>query len=382
MTDQEMIRNTSARARYRTKIDLSDAYKQVCVNPEHVSRTAFEMPFSNMISLVMQQGDKNGPPTFWRLIVIIFSDMIGTFVYCYQDNIFVFSMTWQEHELHLSQVFTRLWEEGLFLSKNPAKVDIYSTMTDCLGFLVTDKGIHVNRSKIDKILHWRTPRNFNNMQKFNGMVQYLSQFLKDVTIYTAPLTSMCSNGKEFIWGDLQEKCFVELKWLVTKAPIIKPIDHRSEEQIWVVTDTSTRGVGEYYGQGPSRRTCWPARFMSQKFTLAQFNYTTWEHELLGVLEALLRWEDKLLGLKFKIITDHKALTFFKEAPYSTPRCMRWWEYLSWFNFKIEYIKGESNKVADSLSRYYMSDSPDETTTYPNMSMQTRDWIWREMTSQK
>jgi len=40
--------------------------------------------------------------------------------------------------------------------------------------------------------------------------------------------------------------------------------------------------------------------------------------------------------------------------------MRWWEYLSQFDFKIKYIKGESNKVADSLSRYYMSDSPDET----------------------
>ena len=40
--------------------------------------------------------------------------------------------------------------------------------------------------------------------------------------------------------------------------------------------------------------------------------------------------------------------------------MRWWEYLSRFDFKIEYIKGESNKVADCLSHYYMSDSPDET----------------------
>jgi len=80
MTDQEMIRNAFARARYRTKIDLSDTYKQVHVNPEHILRTVFEMPFGNMISLVMQQGDKNGPLTFQMLIMIIFSDMIGTFV--------------------------------------------------------------------------------------------------------------------------------------------------------------------------------------------------------------------------------------------------------------------------------------------------------------
>jgi hypothetical protein len=359
MPDQEMIRNALTRARFRTKIDLSDAYKQIRVNPEHVSRTVFETPFGNMISLVMQQGDKNGPPTFQQLIMIIFADMIRIFVYCYQDDIFVFSMTWEDHQAHLRRVFQRLREEGLFLSRNPAKVDIYSARTDCLGFIVTDKGIHVDLSKIDKIIQWRHPRNFNDVQKFNGMIQYLSQFLKDVTVYTAPLMSMCSNGKEFVWGDLQEKCFHELKQLVVRAPIIKPIDHRKDEPIWVIMDASARGVGGYYGQGPDWQTCRPAGFMSWKFTSAQFNYATWEHELLAVLEALLRWEDKLLSLQFTIVTDHKALMFFKEMPYMTQRQMRWWEYLSRFEYKIEYIKGDSNKVADSLSRYYMSDSPSE-----------------------
>jgi hypothetical protein len=57
------------------------------------------------------------------------------------------------------------------------------------------------------------------------------------------------------------------------------------------------------------------------------NYCTWEQELLGVLEALLRWEDKLLGLSFTIVTDHQALTFFNEAPTRSQRCMRWWEYV-------------------------------------------------------
>jgi hypothetical protein len=35
------------------------------------------------------------------------------------------------------------------------------------------------------------------------------------------------------------------------------------------------------------------------------------------------------------------------------------EYLSCFNFDIQYIKGTSNKVADSLSRYYHSDTGDD-----------------------
>jgi hypothetical protein len=89
------------------------------------------------------------------------------------------------------------------------------------------------------------------------------------------------------------------------------------------------------------------------------NYCTWEQELLGVLEALLRWEDKLLGLKFTIVTDHQALTFFNEMPTRSQRRMRWWEYLARFNFKMQYLKGEKNKVADALSRYFASNKPDE-----------------------
>src|SRR6202158_1314658 len=36
--------------------------------------------------------------------------------------------------------------------------------------------------------------------------------------------------------------------------------------------------------------------------------------------------------------------------------MRWMEYLSQFDYDIRYVKGASNKVADSLSRYFQSDT--------------------------
>ncbi|SJL18178.1 uncharacterized protein ARMOST_21755 [Armillaria ostoyae] len=39
--------------------------------------------------------------------------------------------------------------------------------------------------------------------------------------------------------------------------------------------------------------------------------------------------------------------------------MRWMEYLSRFDFDITYVKGVSNKVADALSRYYESDTPED-----------------------
>src|SRR5215471_5139316 len=41
--------------------------------------------------------------------------------------------------------------------------------------------------------------------------------------------------------------------------------------------------------------------------------------------------------------------------------MRWMEYLSRFDFGIQYVRGSRNTVADSLSRYHQSDSKDEPT---------------------
>jgi hypothetical protein len=99
--------------------------------------------------------------------------------------------------------------------------------------------------------------------------------------------------------------------------------------------------------------------MSRKFTAAQHNYRVFELETLAILEALLKWEDKLLGYRIHVVTDHKALEFFLTQRKLSSRQARWMEYLSRFDFDIRYIKGITNKVADALSRYYESDMPNE-----------------------
>jgi hypothetical protein len=73
MPDEETIRSDLARARFRSKIDLSDAYENMRVSPEHESRTVFATIFGNLKSRVMQMGDKNGPTTFQRLMNMAFA---------------------------------------------------------------------------------------------------------------------------------------------------------------------------------------------------------------------------------------------------------------------------------------------------------------------
>jgi RNase H-like domain found in reverse transcriptase len=108
-------------------------------------------------------------------------------------------------------------------------------------------------------------------------------------------------------------------------------------------------VGAMYGQGPMWQTCRPAGFMSKKFTDTQWNNCVFKHKMLAIIEALLKWEDKLLGCHIHVVTDHKALEFFKMQSHLSSRQMRWMEYLARFDFDIRYVKGTLNKVVDVLS---------------------------------
>ena len=81
--------------------------------------------------------------------------------------------------------------------------------------------------------------------------------------------------------------------------------------IWVICDALASGIGAVYGQGQTWQTCRPAGFMSKKFTGAQMNYRVFEMETIAILEALLKWEDKLIGNRLNVVTDHRALEFYK-----------------------------------------------------------------------
>ena len=160
--DQDTIRHNVAHAQYRSKLDMSKAYEQICVRPEDVPKTAFTTIFGMFMSLVMQQGDCNAPSTFQRLMTVVFREYISQFIYVYLGNIFIFSSTIEEHEKHLAMVFNKLCKAQLYLSQD--KVDLYSQRMDCLSHIILDSGIHADANKMQKIWDWRQPRNYHDVQ--------------------------------------------------------------------------------------------------------------------------------------------------------------------------------------------------------------------------
>ena len=96
------------------------------------------------------------------------------------------------------------------------------------------------------------------------------------------------------------------------------------------------------------------------------NYEIYNREMLGCIQALEDWRHFLEGLPepFKVITDHKNIEWWTIAHDLNHRQARWSLYLSRFDFKVIYKKGESMQ-ANALSHFtkdHISDCEDNCQT--------------------
>ncbi|KAG6881625.1 hypothetical protein C0992_000611, partial [Termitomyces sp. T32_za158] len=57
LPDQEVIRKDVMKAKYRSKIDLTDAYEQVHIRVEDIPKTVFASLMETFVSNIMQIGD-------------------------------------------------------------------------------------------------------------------------------------------------------------------------------------------------------------------------------------------------------------------------------------------------------------------------------------
>lgn len=94
----------------------------------------------------------------------------------------------------------------------------------------------------------------------------------------------------------------------------------------------------------------PVAFASRSLTSAERNYGATEGECLAVKWAVDKFRYYLHGRRSTLRTDHQALTWLDSSRFSNSKLERWAMALQEFDFSVEYIKGETNVVADHLSR--------------------------------
>jgi hypothetical protein len=125
----------------------------------------------------------------------------------------------------------------------------------------------------------------------------------------------------------------------------------------LVCDASLTGGSGVVSQGEDLASAKILAFWSGKFNSAQQNYPVHEQDILGIIESLKQFQHMLMGTKFRVFTDHKGLEHIMTQKNLSLRQVRWLETLSDFDFDIKYIPGETNTLADALSRIYSAEEP-------------------------
>ena len=155
--NQRMILNSLGRGRYRSKIDLSNAYFQTRVEPKDVYKNGFKSPFGCFVSKVMLQGDMNAPGTLMRIMSDLFADYLRQFMWVYIDDILTYSDTEEDHMKHLTMLCDKLKQAQFYASGK--KSEYFASSMDVLGFIMDDKGLKASPEKIARIEPWTTPKN-------------------------------------------------------------------------------------------------------------------------------------------------------------------------------------------------------------------------------
>ena len=132
-------------------LDLTAAYEQIRIIPEHVERSAMTTPDGNMVSQVLQMGDCNAPATYQSLMNHIFSPYLSRFLDVYLDDVIVYSDNLEDHVKHCKLAMDVLRKEKLYLNKK--KLRFLPAELQLLGRVIDNEGIRMDAEKVDNVLN-------------------------------------------------------------------------------------------------------------------------------------------------------------------------------------------------------------------------------------
>lgn len=336
---------------YYSKIDLRSGFFQIGMSQEDCAKTAFRTRYGHFEWTVLPMGLTNAPATFQHLMNHTFREFLDRCVLVFLDDIVVYSRTLEDHIRDVREVLTRLQKAGLYAKKS--KCDLFRHEIEFLGHFVGRDGLRVMPDKVEAVQSWPTPRNASELRSFLGLAGYYRRFVKGFSALAAPLhnlTHTADGSPPYEWTATHQHAFDALRTALKQAPVLALPD--PDRQYVVHTDASDFATGAVLQQdfGDGLR---PIAFMSHKLSEAETRYPTHDKEMLAIMMMLSEWRIYLHGRQpfiIRICTDHNSLQYFMTQQSLSARQSRWLDKLADFHFKIEYMKGSTNVVADALSR--------------------------------
>jgi hypothetical protein len=336
-------------ARRFTKLDVRWGYNNVRIRDGDQWKAAFKTNRGLFEPTVMFFGMCNSPATFQSMMDATFADMIdNNMVIIYMDDIFIYAADETTLMENTKKVLARLRDNDLFLK--PTKCEFNKSKVEYLGMVIEEGKISMDSGKLRGIRDWPTPTTVKQIRAFLGFGNFYRRFIWHFSDIARPLNDLLKKDQKFEWTNDCQIAFDELKKCFTEEPVLMMPDHSRPFQI--ETDASKYATGAVLTQLDSNGDRHPISFISKTLSPTERNYEIYDRELLAIIRALEEWRHYIQGSAHTtiVLSDHKNLTYYREAKKLNRRQARWSLYLSEFDVKLVHTPGSKMVQSDALSR--------------------------------
>ena len=333
-------------ARYFSAIDASAAYHTIPVNEKSRPYLAFLTPWGTYQYKKMPFGAKNAGQCYSRLVELSIMKLRSKNILAYIDDIICCTQDLLEHLKELEDIFRMHREAGIKIRAE--KTHLIRPEVEYLGYDVSEEGVKMRTSYVEKITQWPTPKTVKELNCFLGFCGYYRTFIANFSKLTNEMNSMRKETK-LVWNEELEKNFNLLKEEFSKMPVRSYPDYSSDEPFQLALDFSKDNVAAILSQVQDGQE----RFIAaagRKTTKYERNYHSCKGELAAIIYGLRKFEHILKFRKFTLWTDSKALTYLQTMKKLTGIYFRWLSEIQSFDFDVYHRPGKENTNADALSR--------------------------------
>jgi hypothetical protein len=343
---QELIRKLRGN-QWFGKVDMTQGYHQMSIG-RGSELTAFRVNGAIYKFKKVPFGLQSAPPVFQMAMQTQILGGLEDICLVYLDDCIIFGRTKEEYLRNMQTVLQRLEEKGILIKRSKCQFGLRKIMF--LGHEISGDTVSLSDDRKKALNELAQPKTISQLRSFLGMSKFFRQFIAGYAEMSRDLHQLAakSPSKILAWTPKLIEAWKSVKAAVIQAPELALLTSDESDQIIMYTDASDFAYGGHLVQrqnGVERSIL----FYSKTFNPVQARWSTSDKEMYAIVHGVLSNRFMLMGRRFIIRSDHKAL-MFNDRVSASSKIERWKVALSEYDIAWEFIEGKANVVADALSR--------------------------------
>ena len=198
------------------------------------------------------------------------------------------------------------------------------------------------------------PNNLKQVRELMGDVGYYRNFLPDLSKRTRPLTALLRKGVKYNFTPAMEVIVRQILAELAAPPILVFLDWDAvadgSRPFHVYCEACIDDFGAALEQGQPDGSVRPIAYTSRATLDFERHWTPLGLEARSIVWTIKRLRGYLWGTKFRVFSDHEAIESIGKVGDHNTRVQRWLEFLTAFDYTLEYRTGSANGNAEFLSR--------------------------------